>query len=123
MQGPEILIPLISIVGFFSSIIIWVFLHYNTRYKERMALLEYGKDAVVFKPHQTRRNNSLKIGIVSFMVGLGIFIGDILEGLGMMSVPAYGSMILLMGGIGLVGYYFLMEKQLKKGASSSSDTL
>lgn len=123
MHGPEILIPLLGIVGFFASLIVWVYMHYNTRYRERMALLEYGKDADIFKPHQKERNKSLKLGIVGVMIGIGLFLGNIMDSIGMMKLAAYGSMVLLMGGLGLVGYYFLMEKKLEEAQKNNSDTL
>ena len=123
MRGPEILIPLLSVGGFFTAVIVWVYMHYSSRYKERMALLEYGKDANVFNPSQPARNKSLKYGIVAVMVGVGIFMGNILDGIGMMKAAAYGSMTLLMGGIGLVGYYFLMEKKMEEERKNNSDTL
>lgn len=123
MRGPEILIPMLGIIGFFTSVIVWVYMHYSSRYKERMALLEYGKDADVYKSQKRERNNTLKYGIVAVMVGIGIFMGNILDGIGMMGEAAYGSMILLMGGAGLVGYYFLQEKKLEEEKKNDSDTL
>ena len=123
MQGPEILIPLLSIAGFFAAAIVWIYMHYSSRYKERMALLEYGKDADVYKPHKRERNKTLKYGIVAVMVGVGIFMGNILDGLGMMEEAAYGSMVLLMGGAGLVGYYFMQEKKREDDREKESDTL
>lgn len=123
MHGPEILIPLLAIGGFFTAVIVWVYMHYSSRYKERMALLEYGKDANVYNPTSKQQNKTLKYGIVAVMIGVGIFMGNLLDGLGMMEEAAYGSMILLMGGVGLVGYYFLMEKKMEEDRKNDSDTL
>lgn len=123
MHGSEILIPLLGTAGFFASAIVWIYMHYSSRYKERMALLEYGKDADVYKPRVRERNKTLKYGIVAVMVGLGIFMGNILDGLGMMEEAAYSSMVLLMGGAGLVGYYFLLEKKKEEERKNDSDTL
>lgn len=123
MRGPEILIPLLAIGGFFASVIVWVYMHYSSRYKERMALLEYGKDANVYNPPKRESNKTLKYGIVAVMVGVGIFLGNMLDGLGVMEEAAYSSMMLLMGGVGLVGYYFLMEKKIQEDRKNESDTL
>lgn len=123
MEGPVILIPMLGIIGFFGAVIVWVYMHYSSRYKERMALLEYGKNADVYKPRIGERNKTLKYGIVAVMVGIGIFFGNMLDGLGMMEEAAYSSMILLMGGAGLVGYYFLLEKKKEEDRKNDSDTL
>ncbi len=123
MRGPEILIPLLGTAGFFAAAIVWIYMHYSSRYKERMALLEYGKDADVYKPQKREPNKTLKYGIVAVMVGVGIFMGNILDGLGMMEEAAYGSMVLLMGGAGLVGYYFMQEKKREDDREKESDTL
>ncbi len=123
MNGPEILIPLLGTAGFFTAVIVWIYMHYSSRYKERMALLEYGKDADVYKPRKKESTKSLKYGIVGVMVGIGLFLGNLLDGLGMMEEAAYGSMVLLMGGLGLLGYYFLMEKKIEEEKKNHTDTL
>lgn len=123
MHGPGLLIPLLGTAGFFAAAIVWIYMHYSSRYKERMALLEYGKDADVYKPRKREHNKTLKYGIVAVMVGVGIFMGNILDGLGMMEEAAYGSMVLLMGGAGLVGYYFMQEKKKEEDRKKESDTL
>jgi uncharacterized membrane protein YkgB len=108
-----IFIPIVAIVGFFSSIIVWLYLHYSSRYKERMALLEHNREASIFKITTRDNQNALKYGIVAIMVGIGALLGYVLERIGVYGVIAYSSMILLMGGLGLVGYYYLMEKNIK----------
>lgn len=123
MHGPEILIPLLGTAGFFIAVIVWIYMYYSSRYKERMALLEYGKDADVYKPRRKESTKSLKYGIVGVMVGIGLFLGNLLDGLGMMEEAAYGSMVLLMGGLGLLGYYFLMEKKVEEEKKNHTDTL
>ncbi len=104
MNGPEILIPILAVGGFFASIIVWVYMHYSSRHRERMALIESGKDANIFEPTRRNRANALKYGIVG---GIGLLFGSILESFGMESEVAYFSMTLLLGGIGLVGFYML----------------
>ncbi len=107
MNGPEILIPILAVGGFFASIIVWVYMHYSSRHRERMALIESGKDANIFEPTRRNRANALKYGIVGAMSGIGLLFGSILESFGMESEVAYFSMTLLLGGIGLVGFYML----------------
>ena len=105
----EVIIPIAGIVGTFGSFIIFVYLFFSSRHKQRMALIEAGKDASIFR---TRNNpqSTLKYGIVAIMVGIGLFTASVLEGLGMPGVVAYFSMILIFGGAGLVLFYAYFEK-------------
>ena len=107
-MGPELLIPIFAIVGVFSSTIVFVYMFFSSRHKERMALLETGKDASVFYNEGIR--NSLKFGFVAVMVGLGVLMGHLLERSGMPEEVAYFSMILILGGLGLITYYFYINK-------------
>jgi hypothetical protein len=108
MHGPGILVPLMAIVGFFASIIIWIYMHYSSRYKERMALLEYGKDTGTFDIDKSERGKTLKYGIVGVMAGLGLFIASVLDHtLGMGADSVYVALTLLFGGAGLIGYYYI----------------
>ena len=112
-MGPELLIPIFAIVGFFSAVIIFVYMYYSSRNRERMALIERDKDASIFQGQQnSRKTNPLKYGILGIMLGIGIFLGNILERIGIMdNESSYFSMILIMGGIGLTGFYFLTGGQ------------
>jgi hypothetical protein len=44
------------------------------------------------------------------MVGLGVLMGHLLERSGMPEEVAYFSMILILGGLGLITYYFYINK-------------
>jgi hypothetical protein len=113
-----LMIPIISVVGFFVSIIYWVHIYYTSRHRERMALLETGQDARIFhKPARPER--ILKYGILLFSVGAGILSGYFLEELGMDDEASYFSMIFLMGGAGLISYYLFFTKK----SAESSETL
>ncbi len=112
-MGPELLIPIFAIVGTFSAIIVFVYMFFSSRNRERMALIERDKDATIFKPNQEHsKKNVLKYGILGVMIGIGIFLGNIVERVGLMDTgSSYFSMILIMGGIGLTGFYFLSNMQ------------
>lgn len=113
-----ILTGTISVIGFFASIIYWVHIHYTSRHRERMALLESGQDASIFhKPARPER--VLKYGILLFSIGAGILTGYLLEEMGMNDEAAYFSMIFLFGGAGLVSYYLFFLKR----RSEISETL
>lgn len=103
-------IPIVSVVGFFASIIYWIHLFYTSRHRERMALLESGQDAGIFYS-RPRPERFLKYGILLFCAGAGVLSGYFLEQLGMDGEAAYFSMILLFGGAGLIGYYVYFSRR------------
>ena len=92
--------------------VIYVFL--TTRNKERLALIEKGADAKLFKTGA--RNNGwtgvivLNIALLSIGIGLGILLGSLLVETGMDEEVAMPSMIFVCGGIGLMGGFFASRK-------------
>ena len=107
----------------FISLFVVVFgifyLHYSTRNKERLALIEKGADASIFM--RDRSNASpiwkillLNLALLLMAIGLGVFIASFLHyNLGVDEDVAYPGTIFLMAGIGLfVG--FTMTKNLEK---------
>ena len=110
MANLGVLIPILSVGGTFASIIIWTYMHYSSRHRERMALIESGQDANIF--HKTKRkthSSSLKIGIVAVMSGIGLVAGHFLQAIGLNEFVAYFAMVLIFGGTGLVLFYFLVQ--------------
>lgn len=105
---PEIFIPL----GFFAFVYGIVYL--SIRKKERMALLQFGKDASVFQGSK-QDLVSLKWGMILIAVALGILLGNLLTAVtNMQEEVAYFSMIFILGGISLILSYFIGEKQRKE---------
>ncbi len=104
MDYGEVLIPIVAIVSVFGSATAAVYLFFSTRYRIRMALIENDKTAEIFRSYQDRPN-ALKYGLVAIMVGIGILVGYILEQTGMDAFVAYCSMVLILGGAGLLIYY------------------
>ncbi|MBN1388034.1 MAG: hypothetical protein JW965_06270 [Bacteroidales bacterium] len=107
---------LIAFIAFFAMVFGIYYMYYSTRNKERLALIDKGADASVFKIPQekgapVRFFHPLKMGL--FMVGLGIgvaagyFVGE----LGMHPGASYPSMIFIFGGLGLLVYYLLTPKK------------
>ncbi len=115
-MGPELLIPIFAVVGFFATNILLIYMFFSSRHKERMALLERDKDASIF--HNNGMADSLKFGMVAIMVGLGILLGHLLVQMGMPEEIAYFSMILILGGLGLLGYYFYASRTQKNTNSN-----
>lgn len=103
----EIVIPL----GLFAMIVAIVYL--GNRKKERLALIQKGADASIFRENKTD-NPSLKWGILLVMLGIAMILANILVHTGSMEEEsAYLSMLFLFGGSGLLIYYYLMRKNAK----------
>jgi UDP-N-acetylmuramyl pentapeptide phosphotransferase/UDP-N-acetylglucosamine-1-phosphate transferase len=120
MDELEVLIPIMGIIWPFLALIIFLYLHYTTKNRISMALIESGRDASILR-RPRRRGNSLKLGIVAIMGGLGLLVGSLLDSLGMDEDPAYFSAILIFVGIGLVGYYLYEARQLEKEAKKAEN--
>jgi hypothetical protein len=102
----EIFVP----VSFFAMVLGIVYLSY--RKKERMALIQSGKDSSIFG--QDRKcYSTLKWGLLLFGVGLGLLIAEALSRYDVLSPEvAYFSMAFIFGGVALI-VDFLLEKNRK----------
>ena len=87
MAGFELLIPILAVAGFWTAVIIWVYMFYSSRHRERMALIDNRTDASIFS-QESNRENSLKVGIVAIMAGIGVFIAYLLVKSGLPGVVA-----------------------------------
>ncbi len=113
----EVLIPL----SFFAAMFGVFYLHYTSRNKERMALIEKGADANIF---YAKKNNdkmplwkilTLNIALLAMGVGVGLFIASALDTytqLGNESV--YAALIFLSGGAGLFLAYSIHRRDNDK---------
>ncbi len=107
MEG--ILVP----ISLFASIVLILYVYYTTRNKERMALIDKGAEASLFKT-SSKPFPTLKIGMFLVGIGLGVLTGDIVANVTTLHREvAMFSMILLFGGVSLILYY-IIEKS-KKG--------
>jgi len=85
-----------------------------TRKKERLALIESGKDAKIFNMEQNVAP-SLKFALLMIGLALGALFGNILEeATALEEEVAYFSMILLFGGVGLLVYYLIGKKKSRE---------
>ena len=112
-MGPELLIPLFAIVGTFASVIVFTYMYFSARNRERMALIERDKDASIFKQDKSSNNttNALKYGILALMIGLGLFLADLLYNARILNSDfSFFAMVLLMSGLGFVIYFFIMQR-------------
>ena len=102
--------PIFAISGFTATLIFFIYMFYSSRHKERMALIETGKDASIFR-ELSSQINSLKYGLVVLAAGIGIFMGNFLSKAGFPEPVAYFSMVFIMGGLALIGFYLYARKE------------
>ena len=111
-EATGMFLGMISIILFFSAVILSLYFYFRARNKERMALIEKGVDV---KEFYTRRGESsmFKWGMVFIGFSLGLFFGYLLATYsGMNDEVAYFSMIFLFGGSSFILYHFINKKQL-----------
>jgi predicted MFS family arabinose efflux permease len=101
---------IVAIISVFSTIIVVAYLFFSSRHKIRMALIQHGQDASIFKEDKDA-NSALKFGMVAVGVGLGLFAGGLLDSIGMEEGPAYFGMMLIFGGASLILYYLIVKKK------------
>ena len=105
MEGLTVLIPLVGTISFFGCVGFVSYLYFKSRHKERMALIETGQDASLFKKTHGIHSN-LKWGYLALAIGVALFIGHFLEEYTTMEDGAgYFPMIFLLGGLALIIYY------------------
>jgi cbb3-type cytochrome oxidase subunit 3 len=108
MESNEILIPITLFICTFGVL----YVYFNTRHKERMAMIEKGADASLFQSKGTWAKGSLRLGMFLVGIALGILTGNILdETTALKDEVAYFSMIFLFGGLSLVAFYMFLDKR------------
>lgn len=115
-----------SIIVFiiFGTIFGLAYLHYSTRHKERLALIEKNSDASIFvrgkKEHAAPiwKILILNIALLLMGIGIGIFVASILEyNFDVKNEVAYPATIFLMAGTGLFTGFKLTQSLDKKDKS------
>lgn len=100
-------------IAFFASILGIVYLSY--RKKERMALIQSGRDASLLD-HSDLGYGTLKWGLLLMGVGVGLLLAEIIVKLQIMSEgAAYFSMASIFGGVALI-LDFMIEKNRSKSS-------
>ena len=104
----EILFP----ISFFALIFGIVYIFLMTRNRERLALIEKGADAKLFKTGGKSHAGVivLNIALLAIGIGIGVLLGYVMETQGMDDEVAYPAMIFLWGGIGLLAAWFINRK-------------
>lgn len=97
-------------IGFFLALFAILYVYWTTRTKERLALVEKGMDAGIFKTDPVRRRLDLvKWGIFLIALGLGVVGGFALSN-AINEVVAFFTAILISGGLGLIVAYVVISK-------------
>jgi polyferredoxin len=101
------------ILDLFGSMYGVFYLHYNTRNRERMALIEKGADASIFFTKKSKRNTPvwkvliLNLALLLMGVGVGVVVGATLGEYSSMEmqVTMPGSIFFFAGSGLLIGYF------------------
>lgn len=109
--------PVLIVLVIFSTFFGIFYLHFSTRNKERLALIEKGADASIFISKERRTLTPvwkilvLNLALLLMAVGAGIFTGYALHSnLGIEEGVAYPGTIFLLGGLGLFTGFWLTKK-------------
>ena len=106
----DFLVSLAAFATIFGIIYILVI----TRYRERMAMLEKGVDPSTFASKNRFASNTLKFGMLSVGIALGILMANMLYKSEVIErAPAYFAMTFLFGGLSLV-LNFIIDRKLKR---------
>jgi len=115
-------------LSLFAAIFGIFYLHYTTRNKERMALIEKGGDASMFFSKRKRRTApvwkvlTLNLAVLLMGIGIGVFLAAGLHyGMGVEEEIAFPGSIFLMAGIGLFTGFTLSKKMIESDENSSNE--
>ncbi len=104
----EMLVPLLAVVGFFSALIISIYMSYKTQHQQRMALIESGRTADIFSKKKIgQKENSFKYGLLFTGAGLGFLLGFLWSEIRNVDVAIVFPCTLIGGGLGLILFYII----------------
>jgi hypothetical protein len=99
-------------IGLFLAIFAILYVYWTTRTKERLALIEKGMDASIFKTEPSKYA-LLKWGIFLIGAAVGVITGYVLANV-VNEVVAFFTMIFFFGGLGLIVAHFITNALAKK---------
>jgi hypothetical protein len=110
----EILRDALVSIAAFAGIFGIVYVYLTARNRERMLMIERGTDASkLFNSRGRLQLQTLKFGMLSVGVALGILVGNILNNnFDINRGVAFFSMIFLFGGLSLIAH-FLIDRKIK----------
>lgn len=99
----------VALLSVFGTLVTLIYMYFSTRHRERMALIESGRDAGIFNSIP-KGLSSLKWGLVLTMIGLGLALGLFIDiGQDHDGPIATFPMVFLFAGLGLLSFYFLTK--------------
>ncbi len=112
---------LVAFIALFATVFGIMYVHYTTRNRERMALIEKGADASLFNTGREGlkwtfnwNKFTLKIGMFFMGIALGILVGAIISQAGVLDEDSnYPASIFFFGGLALVLYYVIDKRNNK----------
>ena len=102
---------IIAIIGFFTSLMVLGIIFLKNRHRERLALIQYGKDSSVFHG-KDKKNSTLKIGLLFMSIGAGLLVGIFLDGIFNTHPACTFASIFIFGGFSLVYYHQYMSGKI-----------
>ena len=106
-----VFIPIVTVV----SVIVMIIYLRRFENEERMAMIEKGVDPAFFNIKKQRNTSlPLRFSLLMIGVGIGLFVGYILDSSMGMDEVAYFSMLFIWGGAGLGLAYIIEEKKIKE---------
>jgi hypothetical protein len=99
-------------IGFFLALFAILYVYWTTRTRERLALIDKGADATIFKG-KSSKYALLKWGIFLIGVSIGVITGYALSNV-MNEAVAFFTMIFFFGGLALIAAHFLTNKLEKE---------
>ena len=110
-MGSELIIVPVMFLTFFGM----VYYFLTTRNKERLALIEAGADAKLFKSAANNWYFVIVLGLLSIGISLGAGLGYLIEGMGAGDdETGYVIGIFLFSGLSLLASFFLIRKIKKQ---------
>jgi hypothetical protein len=95
----DLFVSLAAFAGIFGIVYLFVM----TRHKEHMSMLEKGVDPSIFSSKKKSKSYTLKLGMLSVGIAIGILLGNALyRAYWLDEAVAYLSMIFLFGGVSLI---------------------
>jgi len=111
--------PIFVVFIVFTTFGVTIYTWLSSRHKERMAMIEKGVNPADFKSGSFRdllRPNplsSLKWGMLTMFVGVGILVATWLDRSLYMQDSVYPASMLLFGGLALVIFYFIASRKMR----------
>ncbi|MBK8700111.1 MAG: hypothetical protein IPN29_11505 [Saprospiraceae bacterium] len=95
---------IIATIGFFTTLMVLGTIYLRNRHRERLALIQYGKDSSIFSG-KDRKNSTLKFGLLFMSVGAGLLIGIFLDSVFNTEPACTFACIFIFGGFSLIFYH------------------